>query len=126
MKMAIYNHLSQSEVVFRGFPVLEEGAVLAGYSALIQAHGLRVPMPDHLCAIGKKHKKYDHGRWHIFTPRHKPANTLYGHLTFALKYEGIDLAVLNLLFQMIKAKEFQKLMQREIQAIEQKYADIFA
>lgn len=108
--MAIYNQLSRDVVVFRGFPVLEERAFLAGYAALIQAHGLRVPTPDHLCAIGAKHKKYDHGRWHIFTPRHKPADTLYGHLTFALKYEGIDLAVLNVLFQTIEAKEIQQII----------------
>jgi hypothetical protein len=46
------------------------------------------------------HKKYNnHGRWRIFTPRHKPEDTLYGHLIFALKYEGIDLAALNALFR---------------------------
>ncbi len=32
------------------------------------------------------------------TPRHAPAATLEGHLTFALKYEGVDLAVLKRLF----------------------------
>jgi hypothetical protein len=32
------------------------------------------------------------------TPRHAPQPTLEGHLTFALKYEGLDLAVLKRLF----------------------------
>jgi hypothetical protein len=32
------------------------------------------------------------------TPRHAPHPTLEGHLTFALKYEGLDLAVLKRLF----------------------------
>ena len=91
-------------------PAIEEGACFAGYSALIQAHGLKVPMPDYLCAIGTKHKKYDHERWHIFTPRHKPQDMLYGHLIFALKYEGIDLAILNALFQAIEAKEIQEII----------------
>ena len=59
------------------------------------------------------HKKYDYERWHIFTPRHKPEDTLYGHLTFALKYEGIDLAVLNALFQKIEAKEIQEIVRAE-------------
>ena len=34
----------------------------------------------------------------IYTARHAPASTLEGHLTFALKYEGLDLAVLKRLF----------------------------
>ena len=78
--MAIYNQISQNITVFHGFPALEDGARLAGYSALIQGHDLKVPVPDHLCAIGTKHKKYDYERWHIFTPRHRPEDTLYGHL----------------------------------------------
>jgi hypothetical protein len=36
--------------------------------------------------------------WRILTPRHAPHATLEGHLTFALKYEGLDLAVLKRLF----------------------------
>lgn len=111
--MALYNQVSLDVTVFHGFPALEEGASLAGYSALIQAHGLKVPMPDYLCAIGAKHKIYDHERWHILTPRHKPQDTLYGHLTFAFKYEGIDLAVLNSLFQTIEATEIQDIVRIE-------------
>ena len=97
-------------IIFHGFPVLEAGSNLAGYSALISAHDLKVPVPDHLCAIGTKHKKYDYERWHIFTPRHKPRETLNGHLVFALKYEGVDLAVLNALFQKIEPEEIKKII----------------
>jgi hypothetical protein len=39
--------------------------------------------------------------WRILTPRHAPHPTLEGHLTFALKYEGLDLAVLKRLLQTI-------------------------
>lgn len=108
--MAKYNQISQNVIIFHGFPVLEDGASIAGYSALVEAHDLKVPSPDYLCAIGTKHKKYDHGRWHIFTPRHKPEDTIYGHLVFALKYEGIDLAILNALFQKIDAKEIRDII----------------
>ena len=111
--MSIYNRNSWSMAIFRGFPVLEEGACLSGYSALIQAHELKVPVPDHLCAIGTKHKIYDYERWHIFTPRHRPDDTLYGHLTFALKYEGIDLSILNALFQTIEARDIEKIVRSE-------------
>ncbi|MBW1800403.1 MAG: Fic family protein [Deltaproteobacteria bacterium] len=108
--MAIYNQNSQDITVIQGFPALEEGSSIAGYSALISAHTLKVPIPDYLCAIGMKHKKYNHERWHIFTPRHKPEDTLYGHLVFALKYEGVDLAVLNALFQKVEAREIQDII----------------
>lgn len=111
--MAIYNQISQYITAFHDFPVLEEGACLAGYSALIQAHDLKVPAPDHLCAIGTKHKKYDYQRWHIFTPRHKPEDTLYGHLTFALKYEGIDLSIFNALFQTIETRDIETIIRSE-------------
>ena len=97
----------------RSYYALVEGATLAGYSSLIEAHNLRVPTPDNLCAIGTKHKKYTHERWQIFTPRHKPEETLYGHLTFALKYEGIDLAVLNALFQTIEADALEEIIRSE-------------
>ena len=111
--MTIYNQISQDVTVFHGFAALEAGARLAGYSALIQVHYLKVPLPDHLCATGTKHKKYDYERWHIFTPRHRPEDTLYGHLTFALKYEGIDLAILNALFQTIEARDIETIIRSE-------------
>lgn len=102
MKMQVYNQNSRSVTAFHAFPALEEGATLAGYSALIEGHGLPMPAPDSLCAIGTKHRKYDKGRWRIFTPRHKPDDSLYGHLTFALKYEGIELGLLKALFEQIE------------------------
>ena len=112
-KMAIDNQKSRDITVFHDFPVLEEGSSFAGYSALIQRYNLKVPLPDYLCAIGRKHKKYDNERWHIFTPRHKPNETIFGHITFALKYEGIDLAVLNALFQVVEAIDIEKIINSE-------------
>lgn len=111
--MVAYNQNSRNIIVFHDFPTLEQGARLAGYSALIQAHDLKIPAPDYLCAIGTKHKKYDHGRWRIFTPRHMPEDTIYGHLIFAIKYEGIDLAVLNALFQKIEISEIREIILTE-------------
>lgn len=77
---------------------LPEMAAPAGYAALIGAHDLAVPLPRRLCAIGARHKIYEEAGWRIFTPRHQPEATLEGHLTFALRYEGVDLAVLKRLF----------------------------
>ncbi len=111
--MIYYNQNSQHKIIFHGFPTLEDGSSLAGYSALISAHGLKIPVPDHLCAIGTKHKKYNYERWRIFTPRHKPKHTLNGHLVFALKYEGVDLTVLNALFKKIEPKEIKEIVLSE-------------
>src|SRR5437870_11661590 len=70
----------------------------AGYAALIDAHGLAVPLPRQLAAIGTRHRMIETPAWRIFTPRYQPKPDLQGHLTFALKYEGLDLAVLKRLF----------------------------
>lgn len=56
-------------------------------------------MPRTLSAIGPRHKSYQQDGWQIYTPRHAPPASLEGHLTFALKYEGLDLLVLKALFQ---------------------------
>lgn len=77
---------------------LPETATPAGYAALIDAYDLAVPLPRTLSAIGKHHRLIEQEDWRIMTPRHAPHATLEGHLTFALKYEGLDLAVLKRLF----------------------------
>jgi len=80
---------------------LPETATPAGYSALIDAFDLEVPLPRRLRATGQRHRIRDYDQWRIMTPRHAPAPTLEGHLTFALRYEGLDLAVLKRLFLLI-------------------------
>jgi hypothetical protein len=77
---------------------LPEPATPAGYAALIDAYGLQAPLPLTLSAIGARHRTVAKDGWRLLTPRHAPPATLEGHLTFALKYEGLDLAVLKRLF----------------------------
>ena len=92
------NHRFSGHVtVFHERP-LPERATPAGYTALIDAFGLSVPLPRTLSATGEHHRRREESGWRILTPRHAPAADLDGHLTFALKYEGVDLAVLNRLF----------------------------
>lgn len=91
-------------------PLPEAGALLAGYAALINQYELRVPVPYTLSAIGKKHTKYETEGWQVFTPRHSPDDTLYGHLSFALRYEGIDLAVLNALFDKVEVGAIESIV----------------
>lgn len=79
--------------------ILPEKATPAGYAALIDAYQLTVPLPETLFATSQHHRGRIGNGWRILTARHVPASTLEGHLIFALKYEGLDLAVIKRLFQ---------------------------
>ncbi len=95
----------------RTFPDLPEPeATPAGYAALILTYALSVPLPHTLIAIGKKHKKYHFGKWQVFGPRQAPENTLEKQLIFALKYEGIDLAIFSQLFTKIAPDDITMLI----------------
>lgn len=95
--------------VFHGRHLPEE-ALLAGYAALMETYQLQVPLPDVMAAISEKHKKYQKNDWMMFTPRHKPHDSLDGHLTFALKYEGVNLEILKALFEVIDFEEIINLV----------------
>jgi len=94
----------------KGMPMInralpEEKVSLAGYSALLERYELGVPLPDILSVISTKHTRYETKMWRVFTPRHAPEDSLYGHLVFALKYEGVELSVLKAVFDVIPAEE---------------------
>jgi hypothetical protein len=89
---------------------LPEPARLAGYAALIQEYDVNVPLPRHLHAIRDRHHVVETEAWTLLTPRHRPSGTLSGHLTFALKYEGVDLAVLARLFRCVGAAPIEELV----------------
>jgi len=89
---------------------LPERATPAGYAALIDAYGLGVPIPRTLCAIGSRHRIIEEAGWRIYTPRYEPAATLEGHLTFALKYEGLDLALLKRLFLAVSPADLEEIL----------------
>ncbi len=98
MKASRSYQFSGQVTVFHGLS-LPETATPAGYAALIDALELNAPIPRTLVATSSRHVVKRGGCWHLLTPRHAPAPTLEGHLTFALKHEGIDLAVLSDLFK---------------------------
>ena len=91
---------------------LPETAIPAGYAALIDRYNLAVPVPRILSAIGTKHRIIEQGGWRIYTPRHAPETSLEGHLTFAHKNEGLDLAVLKRLFLAVKEGEIAELVRQ--------------
>jgi hypothetical protein len=89
---------------------LPERATPAGYAALVDAYSLDAPIPLTLCATGTRHKTLASDGWRILTPRHAPQATLEGHLTFALKHEGLNLAVLKRLFLAVPSAELAALV----------------
>ena len=80
---------------------LPETATPAGYAALIDAFELKAPIPRSLAATSDRHIAKRNGDWQLLTPRHAPEPTIEGHLTFAIKNEGLDLALLSELFKKI-------------------------
>lgn len=80
---------------------LPEKATPVGYAALIEAFALEVPLPRQLSAVQERHRREERGGWQLFAPQYAPEPSVEGHLTFALKYEGLDLAVLKRLFERI-------------------------
>jgi hypothetical protein len=71
---------------------------------------LQVPLPRTISAIGEHHRLKEEPGSRILTPRLPPSPDLEGHLTFALKYEGLDLAILDRLFGAVDAKAIEVLV----------------
>ncbi|MFC2171964.1 Fic family protein [Acidobacteriota bacterium] len=109
MKNKPKNRYSGPVTVFHEIP-LPERATPCGYAALIDAYDLKVPLPRTLFGTGERHRIVHEAGWQILTPRHSPRATLEGHLTFALKNEGIDLAVLNRLFRVVPGNKIEILV----------------
>ncbi|MBN8911252.1 MAG: hypothetical protein J0H65_04165 [Rhizobiales bacterium] len=82
----------------------------AGYGALIAAYNLAAPLPRMLFAIGARHRIVERDGWKLLTPRHAPRADLEGHLTFAFKYEGLDLGVLSALFSAIDPEAIETIV----------------
>ncbi|KAB2919365.1 MAG: Fic family protein [Hyphomicrobiaceae bacterium] len=109
MARARQRRFSEAVTIFRERR-LPEQAKPAGYAALIDAYGLSVPLPLTLSAIGSRHRIISRDGWRILTPRHEPHASLEGHLTFALKHEGVDLAVLKRLFLAAAPAEMERMV----------------
>lgn len=91
-----------------------------GYAALITGYQLEVPVPYTLCGIAGNHHPLQDLQyaaagtirvgWRLFSPRYDPGSALADHLTFALKYEGINLTILSALFLAIDGATVETLV----------------
>jgi len=84
-----------------------------GYSYMIENHGLQA-RPLAVRAVldssvrGRELRRQGDQHVLVFQSNYKPADTLAGHLQFALRYEGINLEVLSHLFQHIDKFELEE------------------
>ncbi len=105
-------YFSQSISVFHGRTAPEQG-LLVGYGAIIESMKLPVPLPRKLALISKIRRQYSNESWLVFTPRHQPEETLYGHLVFALKYEGVNLLFFKKLFEQLEPATIEQWINNE-------------
>jgi hypothetical protein len=111
-KGSIMSNLS-SDSRFRGISLPEIGGIVVGYAKLIDDYNLSVPLPDKLSYISQRHRRYETEGWSIYTPRHEPKDNLSGHLTFALKYEGVRIPIIKELFTIINPEIIARWMRNE-------------
>lgn len=100
--------------VFHGRTVPEDG-VIVGYGAIIEAYKLAVPIPEKLTFISTKKRQFENKEWKVFPSRYLPEENLYKQITFALKYEGVNLLIFKKLFEVLKKTELEEMIQQEIQ-----------
>ena len=89
---------------FRG-RALPERAWPIGYARLIDRYDLKAPLPTRLLAVSEKYRKSETERWLLLGSRSEIPDDLGAHLTMALKWEGVDLAVLAALFRVVDPSE---------------------
>ncbi len=90
----------------------EEGT-LAGYGALIEAFKLDMPLPLTLMLISSKKAMYSVENWNVLSSSYEPDDTLYSHLVFALKYEGVNLLFFKKLFEKLEVTEIEDVLKKE-------------
>ena len=110
--MTYIKHISRLVSVFHGREAPESG-LLVGYGALIEFFQLKMPLPAKLTLISEMKRQYKTNDWIVLTPRHRPNDTLYKQLVFALKYEGLNLLFFKKLFDVIEPNEIIDLVNIE-------------
>ena len=92
--------LQRAPAVFQDLP-LPPDTRLVGLSALAFTWGILAPVRRPAC-VSTHHVRgssREQGGWRIFDKRYEPGETLGDHLTFALRQEDLDLAVLKRIFE---------------------------
>jgi Fic family protein len=102
-----------------------------GYACLIERHGLpALPLPVtsvvNEAIPGRRSSERGGKRYEEFSPSYRPADTAFGHLRFALRYEGLNLHVLKLLFDRIGGEEVRTaLLEKKTSAVARRLGFLF-
>jgi len=110
--MSNSKRFSREISIFHGRRAPEKGT-LVGYGAIIETLGLPMPFPNTLALISEKRRQYRVPGWIVYTPRHKPQDSLYNHLVFSIKYEGINLLFFKKLFESTDEVVIEELVKNE-------------
>ena len=89
-----------------------DGAMLAGWSALVHGLGIQAPVRRPSC-IAERHVRGSQRKqepWIIFDRRYWHGDTLADHLTFALRHEPIDLLILKKVFDAAPPSDIEALV----------------
>ena len=96
-------------------PCPESHAQLVGYAWLINTYQLHQPAPRNISIIvPPQNTKKTNGRWLIWGSKYQPSNNWFAHLTFALKYEGVELATMKNLFTFLDSHEVAQAISERI------------
>jgi len=110
--MSNSKRFSQEISIFHGRQAPENGT-LVGYGAIIETLSLQMPFPNTLALISEKRRQYEAPGWIVFTPRHKPQDSLYNQLVFSIKYEGINLLFFKKLFESVDEEVIEEMVKNE-------------
>lgn len=90
-----------------------EGAMLAGYAALVYALNVEAPLRFMSC-ISREHVRgsmRQDGNWNIYDKRYWPGSSLGDHLTFAMKHEPLDLLTLKRVLEAASEEDLAEFVQ---------------
>jgi len=87
--------------------------LLIGYGALIEEYALKAPLPKKLSLVSEIRKRYETTDWLVFPLKFATSNELFVQLTFALKYEGVDLGILKSLFSKVSKPTIEGLVSNQ-------------
>ncbi|MDP3446047.1 MAG: cell filamentation protein Fic, partial [Ignavibacteria bacterium] len=115
--MTISARFSHTTLIFHGKQLPEEATVV-GYSAIIHSKQFEIPLPNTISIVSNQNKKYQQDNWKVFPKSYLPnesielseIESLHKQLTFALKYEGINLLVFKKLTQHYELNQLNKLV----------------
>ena len=89
--------------------LIPDGARLAGYAALVSSLRIQAPVRSLSC-VSEGHVRgnsREERNWRVYDKRYWLGDTFGDHLTFALKYEPLDLLVIKRTLEKVEPKEIQ-------------------